>query len=154
MRLRLLGVGRPKDPVLGGLHDRYSERIQRLGTDYSFAFVSEVAAGGRYSDEHVRERESQALLDATGGNEVRIALDRTGSLWTSEEVAARLERWSQPAAVFLIGGPLGPHRKLLTQSAATWSLSPLTLTHEWVRALATEQLYRALTLRRGLPYHK
>ena len=61
MRLRLLGVGRPKDPVLGGLHDRYSERIQRLGTDYSFAFVPEVAAGGRYSDEHVRERESQAL---------------------------------------------------------------------------------------------
>ena len=154
MKIRLLSVGRPKDAALVGLHDRYAERIQRLGASYSASFVPEVAAGGRFSDEHVRERESQALWDATQENEVRIALDRTGSLWTTEEVAARLERWSQPAAVFLIGGPLGHHHALLERAAAPWSLSPLTFTHEWVRALAVEQLYRALTLRRGLPYHK
>ena len=154
MKIRLLTVGKPKDPALGDLHDRYAERIRRLGAAYTTSFVPDVPAGGRYSDDHVRERESEALLDASPGPEVRIALDRTGSLWTTEEVAVRLERWNQPSVVFLIGGPLGHHRRLIDGSAAAWSLSPLTLTHEWVRALVAEQIYRALTLRRGLPYHK
>jgi 23S rRNA (pseudouridine1915-N3)-methyltransferase len=154
MKLVLLSVGKPRDAALAGLHDRYVERIRRLGASYATATVPDVAGGGQYSDDHVRERESKALLAAAEGHGSRVALDRSGTLFTSEEIAAKLERWSQPSVAFLIGGPLGHSQALLARCEAAWSLSPLTLPHELVRVIVAEQLYRALSIRRGTPYHK
>jgi len=154
MKLALLAVGKPRDAALAGLHDRYVERIRRLGASYETASVADVPSGGQYSDEHVRERESKALLAAAEGYGKRVALDRSGELLTSEELAAKLERWPQPSVAFLIGGPLGHAKALLERCEAAWSLSPLTLPHELVRVIVAEQLYRALSIRRGTPYHK
>ena len=67
---------------------------------------------------------------------------------------ARLERWATPRLTLVVGGPLGLHRKLLERADGRWSLSPLTFPHELVRGLVAEQLYRALTILRRVPYHK
>jgi 23S rRNA (pseudouridine1915-N3)-methyltransferase len=83
-----------------------------------------------------------------------VALDRSGALLDSEELARMLERWANPAATFLVGGPLGLHRTVFEGSDRVWSLSPLTFPHEIARALVAEQLYRAVTILRGVPYHK
>ena len=154
MKLRLVSVGKPGDGDAVALHDRYAERICTLGVDWAATWVRQERSGGSYSDEHVRERESAELLRAAGGNGIHIALDPSGELLTTEAFAERLPQWGARVATFLVGGPLGHHPSLLERSERVWSLSPLTFPHEIVRALVAEQVYRAVTILRGLPYHK
>jgi 23S rRNA (pseudouridine1915-N3)-methyltransferase len=156
LRFRLLLVGKPRERQAGLLHDAYARRIERMGVGYETAWVAEVAAGGRFSEEHALEREARLLGERLGATErgSSIALDRRGRMLDSEELARRLERWAVPVATFIIGGPLGLHATVLERADSVWSLSPLTLPHELARVVVVEQLYRALTLQRGLPYHK
>jgi 23S rRNA (pseudouridine1915-N3)-methyltransferase len=153
VKIRLLSVGRPRDPELVSLHDRYAERIRRFGVAYATKWVPEVRAGGSFSDEHVREREGRSLIDQLGRGRP-IALDRSGTMLDSEGLAKRLEGWATPEATLIVGGPLGLHGDVLARSRERWSLSRLTFPHELVRVLVAEQLYRALTLQRRIPYHK
>lgn len=140
--------------MVSALHDGYAARIRRFGIAYDASWVPEVRAGGRYSDDHVREREARSLLDALDGGGTVVALDPQGDLLTSDRLARRLEVWSSPLATFVIGGPLGLHRSLLDAAHRRWSLSPLTFPHEIVRVLVAEQVYRALATLRGVPYAK
>ena len=133
MKIRSLVVGRPRDSEAAALHDRYASRLRRLGATYETAWVAEVRPGGKFSDRHVRERESRLL---------------------AEQLARRLGGWVRRETTFVVGGPLGLDRAILDRADWVWSLSPLTFPHELVRVILVEQLYRALTLLRGLPYHK
>jgi 23S rRNA (pseudouridine1915-N3)-methyltransferase len=154
VKVRLLTVGRPRDRAAATLHDEYASRLERLGVAYRADSVPEVRAGGRFSDAHVRERESRALLDALAPRERLVALDPGGTQWSSEDLAGLLERWASPGACFAVGGPLGHAPELLDRAEARWSLSRLTFPHELVRVLVAEQLYRSVTILRGLPYHR
>jgi 23S rRNA (pseudouridine1915-N3)-methyltransferase len=156
VRIHLLSVGKPRDREFGLLHDRYARRIGRMGVAYTTGWVPEVAPGGRYSDDHVREREARSLRDALEAAEpgTLIALDRKGRIRDSRQLVRLLERWATPRATFVIGGPLGLHPDFAAEAQARWSLSALTFPHELARVLVVEQLYRALTIQRGVPYHK
>lgn len=156
MKIRLLTVGKPKERDVAALHDRYAKRIERLGIKYEAAAVAELKTGGRYSNRHVLERESGLLTEYLTGKEGSriIALDRHGELFSSVELARRLEDWATPHATFVIGGPLGLHDDFLAGADCRWSLSPLTFPHELTRLLLAEQIYRAASILRGLPYHK
>ena len=154
MRIRLLAVGKPRDAAAITLHDRYAERIRKLGVEYRTEFVPEIRAGGRYSDAHVREREGRLLTDKLTDRGTTIALDRRGRSLSSESLSERLQGWSTPVASFVIGGPLGLSDEFRDRADVSWSLSELTLPHELARVVLAEQLYRALTLLRGIPYHK
>ena len=101
--------------------------------------------------------EARALLARLERKDYRgtlVALHAAGRALRSEELAARLERDTASCTTFVIGGPLGLHETLLHRVGWLWSMSPLTFPHEIVRALVAEQLYRAVTILRGLPYHK
>lgn len=150
----MAAVGRPRDLRLSALHDEWAERIRKLGVEYEAVFVRETRAGGRYSDAHVRVRETKALVTAASGPGRVLALDPGGRQISSEELAARLEGWATPRAKFLIGGPLGLDPGWVGEADVTLSLSRLTFPHELARAVLAEQLYRALTILRGIPYHK
>ena len=139
---------------MAALHDLYAERISRIGVGYEASWVPEVRSHRRFSEDHVREREADALRGALETKGKLIVLDRTGLLLTSERLAGHLESWATPLASFVVGGALGLHSRLLDGASPVWSLSPLTFPHELVRLLVAEQLYRALTILRGIPYHK
>lgn len=154
MKIRLLSVGRPCDRECEALHDRYAERIRRFGVEYETGWVGEIRGGRKYSDAHVREREGEALLRALAPRGCVVALDPRGTMLDSETLAGRLEGWTTPGATFLVGGPLGLSPAVRERADLVWSLSALTFPHELVRVLAAEQLYRAMTILRGAPYHK
>ena len=154
MKVHVLSVGKPRDPELTRLHDRYAERLARLGADYRCRFVPEVRPGGRFSDDHVREREARSLREGLDGRGTVVALDATGQQLASPRMAERLERWATPRVTFVIGGPLGLERAFVEEADWAWSLSSLTFPHELVRVVLAEQLYRALTILKGVPYHK
>ncbi|MDX1388524.1 MAG: 23S rRNA (pseudouridine(1915)-N(3))-methyltransferase RlmH [Acidobacteriota bacterium] len=154
MKIRVVSVGKPKDPRWSAIHDDYAKRIARIGVAYDTKWVREVKADGAFSDDHVREREAVSLAEALEPKSTVVTLDTSGELLDSEGLASRLERWAARHASFVIGGPLGLHRSLVGRADARWALSPLTFPHEMVRAVLAEQLYRALTILRGIPYHK
>lgn len=154
MRARLICVGKPKNRHATALYDDFEDRISKLGLDLSSGWVAEERSGGRYSDDHVIERESRSLLAAADKGVRLVALDRRGRQFESTELAPLLQRWTTPAAAFVLGGPLGHHESLLDHADEVWSLGTLTLPHELARVVAAEQIYRAMTLIRGVPYHK
>jgi 23S rRNA (pseudouridine1915-N3)-methyltransferase len=85
-----------------------------------------------------------------------IALEPGGDAWTTEELAAHLERQmlhGAQAVAFVIGGALGLPKDVVKKASRRLSLSNLTLPHRLARVVLCEQLYRAMTIIRGEPYH-
>lgn len=103
---------------------------------------------------HVREREGRALREALPERCNVIALSPEGTSFTTDAFTRRLESWSQPLAAFVLGGPLGLDPAFRRPTDAVLSLSPMTLPHELARVVLAEQIYRAVTILRGVPYHK
>lgn len=104
----------------------------------------------------VRRREGERLLAATEGW-VRVAFDRTGQPLASEDLATRitaLEEQPPQRTAFLIGGAEGLDAAVLDACRLRIGFGPMTLPHQLARVVAAEQLYRALTIARGLPYHR
>jgi len=85
-----------------------------------------------------------------------VALDERGKAWSTRELAARLARWKDDAqsVAFVIGSADGLDAALKREAAETVSLSSLTLPHGLVRVMIAEQLYRAISLNAGHPYHR
>ncbi len=131
MRLRLIWVGKTKNAHVAALADDYVRRLSR------FCRV-----------------EVTELREATGGG---VLLDVAGREFDSHELAARVGAWQNAATkevAFVIGGHLGVSDEIRGRADLRWSLSRLTLTHELARVVVAEQLYRAFTILRGLPYQK
>lgn len=145
MRWRILAIGKPKlDFARAGIDD-YAARLQ------PFASVKlEYLKAGAQTDE------SAALSERSKGA-FRVVLDERGEHITSRELARRIDAWelrSVKEAAVIIGGADG-HSEALRQSADwLWSLSRLTLQHELALVVALEQVYRAYTIKAGLPYHR
>ena len=85
-----------------------------------------------------------------------VALLETGRLWSTQELAAKLEGWMQRGApvALLVGGPDGLSLECVARANDRWSLSPLTLPHGLVRIVVAEALYRAWSKLENHPYHR
>jgi 23S rRNA (pseudouridine1915-N3)-methyltransferase len=154
MRVLVLAVGRPDRGRFGPVFDEYAERVRRFGVTFEASCVAEVRAGGRFSDAHVREREARNLRDALPERCSVIALSPDGRSLTTDAFARLFEQWSHPLAAFVVGGPLGLDPAFRKTADSVLSLSPMTLPHELARVVLAEQIYRAVTILRGVPYHK
>ena len=154
MNVVVLSVGRPDRAVYGPLFEDYARRIRRFGIALDARYVREVKSGGRYTDAHVMEREASALLDALPRRGTVIALTPEGESLDSPALARRLREWSRPAAAFVVGGPLGLAPSLRERADHRLSLSAMTLPHELARVVLIEQIFRAATILRRVPYHK
>jgi 23S rRNA (pseudouridine1915-N3)-methyltransferase len=154
VRVLVIAVGRPDRARFGPIFDDYADRVRRFGVAFDAGWVPEVRVSGRFSDAHVREREARTLREVLPERRHLIALSPDGRSSPTDVFTRRLERWSQPLAVFVIGGPLGLDPAFREEADAVLSLSPMTLPHELARVVLAEQIYRAITILRGVPYHK
>jgi 23S rRNA (pseudouridine1915-N3)-methyltransferase len=103
-----------------------------------------------------REDESRVLLERSEGM-LRVVLDERGDHVTSRELAKKIDGWEQRGPrdfAILIGGADGHTDELRKVAGWTWSLSKLTLQHELALVVTLEQIYRAYTIKGGLPYHR
>lgn len=145
MRLHLITVGAPK---LAYARAGWQEYTARLGR-YHKLTITHLSG----STPH---KEGEATLKAAGRAPI-IALDPRGAAWTSEQVAAYIERQGVQGTgelAFCIGGPDGHSDELRAQARALWSLSNLTLPHDLAMVVMSEALYRAATISAGEPYHR
>ena len=154
MKLRLIWVGKTRDAHLRSLAAEYLKRLSR----FARCEVTELRESAAEEPRACVEEEGKRVLGALASDALTILLDVSGTTsWSSEELAAQIEAWqghSVREATFVVGGHLGVSEELRRRAQVRWSLSRLTLTHEMARVLLLEQLYRAYTITRGLPYQK
>jgi 23S rRNA (pseudouridine1915-N3)-methyltransferase len=113
-------------------------------------------SGSAATPELSKTREAEAILKAVPDGAYVFLLDERGTALTTPQLAERLDRLavdSVKSAVFIIGGAHGVDQAIRERADFVWSLSPLTFPHQLVRLLLAEQLYRAHTILRNLPYH-
>ncbi len=102
------------------------------------------------------QQESAAILSAIPAKHHVVALEVTGSAWSTEQLARQLQGWqlgAEPVDI-LIGGPDGLSKECRQRAQQQWSLSNLTLPHPVVRIVLAEQLYRAWSVTQNHPYHR
>ena len=147
----LIAVGKLR-PYFRDACDDYLQRLQRYGQ----VTEREVREAGRAATPELRRREESArVAKLVPAGATLVVLDRTGTAWSSEELAQKLDGW-RPATnlALVIGGAFGLDAEFSAKARHRWSLGPLTLPHELARVVVLEQLYRAWTILRGEPYHK
>ena len=152
MRIRFIWPGKTKDEHLRALVNEYLKRLQRF-VRCELIETREV----RGSDRSSVEKESRRILEAIPTGSVAVLLDVKGREWSSQELAAEVGRWENDSIkeiTIVIGGQDGVSSEVAARAQKRWRLSRLTLTHEMARVVAVEQLYRAYTINRGLPYQK
>ena len=155
MRLRLIWVGKTRDARLRALSEEYLKRLARFAR-CEVTEVRESSAPSRQASEGI-EDEGRRIISALRPDVLTVLLDVDGRQWSSEELAAEVERWQVAGTkevAFITGGPYGVSAEVTARASLRWSLSRLTLTHEMARVLMLEQLYRAYTIIHGLPYQK
>ena len=131
---------------------------KRLGRYLSFSRIEIPALQGTssLSQEEVRNREGQLILKKLKPEDRVIILDEKGSRYTSTAWAARLSHLMDigtRSVVFIIGGAYGFSAKVRERADETLSLSDMTFSHQIIRLFFEEQLYRAMTIIKGEPYH-
>lgn len=156
LKIRIIVVDRTRTSFLREGEAFYLERLRRYArmeqTDVKPARISK----GRPEKEILGE-EGKAILRRLAPRDYMVALDRSGDQYDSEELARWLDRTGARSGgllSFVIGGPLGLSKEVLDRAREVLSLSRLTLTHEMIRLVFLEQLYRAFTILRGEKYHK
>jgi len=121
--------------------------------------LHEIAVATRRAGENPRsaiQREGTDMLAAIRRDDYVVALEVTGAAMDTPQLSAWLaERMREARSLaFLIGGPDGLSPQCLERADRSWSLSPLTLPHALVRVVVAEQIYRAMSLLAGHPYHR
>lgn len=154
MKLQLIAVGEMREAPLRELITRYASRIPHY-MPFELVTVPDIRTRG-LSEEAQKAREGAAILSRITPGDCVVLLDERGRQLTSRELAAYIDRKASTVArnlCFVIGGPYGFSPDVYARADMQLGLSRLTFTHEMARVLTAEQLYRAMTILRGEPYH-
>ena len=158
MRILVLAVGRLKDGPERELVSRYLDRAQAHWPNAGlYGFRSDRSSGKPRRAPADRKAEEAAALRAKAGEAALIALDERGASQPSDVFAQALgvkRDEGRKAVAFLIGGADGLDPALVAQSGETICFGRMTLPHQFVRVVLSEQLYRAMTILSGHPYHR
>lgn len=158
MKLRLLAVGQKMPDWVQSGYDDYAKRLQPLlPVQLVPLAMAKRGKNDSASDIHKYcQQEGQTILTARQPRELLIALEVGGRNLSTEKLADTLKLWMQDGqdVALAIGGPDGLSNEVRQQAEWHWSLSPLTLPHPIVRIIVIEQIYRAMSLINGHPYHR
>lgn len=154
MRIETLAIGRLKTGAPErDLVDRYLERARGGGRAVGLSGFDVI----ELPDGKSADSEAEALIGRMTAGARRIVLDERGRTISSERFARTLAGWRDdgaPAASLLIGGPDGHGAAARNGADLVLSFGAMTWPHQLVRAMLAEQLYRAVTIMTGHPYHR
>ncbi|MEM7299466.1 MAG: 23S rRNA (pseudouridine(1915)-N(3))-methyltransferase RlmH [Pseudomonadota bacterium] len=159
MRVTLLAVGRMKSGPDQDLVERYCDRFQKAGrgigiTSLNVVELPESRAG---TVDQRKNDESERLLDRCPSGAVMVVLDERGKSLPSTDFANSLQTWLDGGTsdlCFVIGGADGLGNTVVAKADRKLAFGTQTWPHQIVRILLAEQLYRAVTILSGHPYHR
>lgn len=155
MRILLLAIGKTDEDYLANGIRKYVGRIGHY-TSFEMKEIPDLRNRKSLSEEQQKTAESSLILSQLQPSDHVILLDENGKQSSSINFAESLEKQMASGAkrlVFVIGGPYGFAKEVYDRANAKLSLSPMTFSHQMVRLIFVEQLYRAFTILKGEPYH-
>jgi 23S rRNA (pseudouridine1915-N3)-methyltransferase len=155
MKITLLTVGKTdKDWVRQGL-DIYVSRLKHY-IPFSIVEIPELKNVSALSKDQIKSKEGELILKNIRPTDDVILLDEKGKQYTSVELAKIIQdkiSYAGKDIIFIIGGAYGFSDAVYQRANSKLSLSKMTFSHQMVRAIFAEQIYRAFTIMRGEPYH-
>ena len=139
-RATILAIGRLRDGRMRSVCDDYLKRCRKT-----------------LQIEEIEVRDTRSLEKHLSPRSLIVVLDERGEMLTSRELASQLKQWMDQSDVpvtFVIGGADGVDRRIRERADFVLSLSSLTFAHRLVRVILAEQLYRAVSILEGSPYHR
>ncbi len=155
MKIQLLVIGKTDDAYLSEGIAKYAERLKHYA-QFEMKFLPDLKNRKALSEEQQKKAEGELLLMQFQQSDTIILLDENGKQHDSVGFANALEKQMLSGSkrlVFTIGGPYGFSEAVYARAQAKISLSPMTFSHQMVRLIFVEQLYRAFTIIKGEPYH-
>lgn len=155
LKLCILAVGNKMPGWVSEAFAEYAKRMPREARIELLEIKPEKRAGGK-TVEQMQESEMERIQAALPAGALHVMLDERGVDMSTLELAGAMRSWLQDGrdVAFVIGGADGLHPALRQRAGKLWSLSRLTLPHGMVRVLLAEQLYRAMSVIQGHPYHR
>lgn len=155
MTIRLILVGKTQSGFVADGFALYRERLGHY-CKFSLTEIPELRQVSALSRDQIKEKEGELILKNIKGGDDVILLDERGESYTSVAWAQFLERRAAHSSrdlVFVIGGSYGFSESVYKRAGSMLSLSKMTFSHQLVRVIFLEQLYRAFTIIKGEPYH-
>ena len=154
MKTLLILVGKTTDKHFAAGISDYVERIGHY-MPFELVTIPELKNTKSLSEDQQKTMEGELILKQLQPSDTLVLLDEHGKELRSIELAKWLEQKQQTARrlVFVIGGPYGFSEAVYNRANEKLSLSKLTFSHQMVRLVFTEQIYRACTIIKGEPYH-
>lgn len=154
MRISLLMVGKTTDPRLVSLIDDYRQRLSHY-VPFELVVIPDIKNAKALSMEQIKRAEGEAILRFLPPSMDVFLLDEHGREFRSIEFADFLQKkmGSGRDLTLVIGGAYGFSPAVYQRANGKLSLSQMTFSHQMIRLMAIEQIYRAMTILRGEPYH-
>ena len=154
MKITLLTVGKTDVRWVREGLELYVSRLSHY-VRFSLKEIPELKNVSAFTKEQIKEKEGDLILSSLTAGDFVVLLDERGRKYRSVEFADFIrERLNRGAdMVFVVGGAYGFPQKVYSRADSMMSLSDMTFSHQMVRTIFAEQLYRAFTIIRGEPYH-
>lgn len=155
MNVTMLTVGKTDVKWVGEGLDLYAGRLRHY-LPFSIVEIPELKKASALTEEQIRQKEGELILRHAAPGDTVILLDEHGHGYRSLELASWLEKQLGSGArnlLFVIGGAYGFSPEVYARANGRLSLSRMTFSHQMVRVIFAEQLYRACTILKGEPYH-
>lgn len=155
MKITLLAIGKTNTKYLQEGIEQYIKRLSHY-IPFEFKILPDVKTTKGLTQEKQKEMEGQMFLNCIQSGDVVVLLDEKGKEMTSREFSVYLDKKMVTVAknlIFVIGGPYGFSQEMYNRANEKLSLSKMTFSHEMIRMFFIEQIYRAMTILKGEPYH-
>jgi 23S rRNA (pseudouridine1915-N3)-methyltransferase len=155
MKICLLVIGKTSATYLQEGIEEYEKRLN-FYVSHETRVIPAVKHAKNLPESQQKEREGELILGQLEETDTVVLLDERGVEYTSREFSGFLKRKAREGArrlVFVIGGAYGFSERVRERAREKVSLSRMTFSHQMVRLIFTEQLYRAMTIWKGEPYH-
>ena len=155
MNVTMVTVGKTDVKWIREGLDLYVSRLRHY-LPFTLVEIPELKKAAALTEEQIKQKEGELILKHAAPGDTVVLLDEHGASYRSLEMASWLEKQLGSGArnlIFVIGGAYGFSPEVYARANGKLSLSPLTFSHQMVRVIFAEQLYRCCTILKGEPYH-
>jgi 23S rRNA (pseudouridine1915-N3)-methyltransferase len=155
MKIKLIVIGKTKSKFLIEGENEYQKRLKHY-CKFSELVIPDVKNAGKISKKELKEKEGNLILESIKNNDYVVLLDDKGLTLSSTEFSEFLNKKmvsSTNELVFVVGGAFGFSESVYKRANTKLSLSKMTFSHQMVRMIFKEQLYRVFTILKGEKYH-
>jgi len=154
MKIAIINIGKTASKSVSELENDYFSRLKHY-CNFENIYIPAIKNAKNLSIEELKKEEGKLLLKVIGNDDFVTLLDERGKSFTSLEFAQWVEKqqFTSKKLIFIIGGAFGFAKEIYDRANFLLSLSKMTFSHQIVRAIFAEQLYRAMTIIKGEKYH-